>query len=111
MEDIVTALRLFREDSNLVNIDLIDETVYINGRKYLRFLLDNTIYEFQVLLFDLSSAPYVFTKLIKPILAQLRIRGLLPVNYLDDFVCIENSADNYFYILRVSRLYYRCEKE
>lgn len=57
MKDIVTALRLFKKDSNLVNIDLIDETVYINGRKYLRFVLDN--FKFYFLTYNL---PHMYSQ-------------------------------------------------
>ena len=38
--------------------------------------------------FGLSAAPWVFTKLIRPVTAWLRARGVRIVAYLDDFfVC------------------------
>lgn len=47
-----------------------------------------TIYEFNVLPFGLSTAPCVFTKLLKPVMAILRSMGYMSTIYLDDVCCI-----------------------
>lgn len=41
-------------------------------RKYLTFKFDNKLYQFSCLSFGLASAPYTFTKLIKPAVKILR---------------------------------------
>lgn len=88
MEDTRTALKLIYKDSYLTKIDLKDAffsvPVHKNYRKYLRFLHCGTLYEFNVLPFGLSTAPYVFTKLLKPFLSYLRSKNILCVGYIDD---------------------------
>jgi len=42
--------------------------------------------------FGLTTAPWVFTKLMKPVLAYLRSVGITCVIYLDDILIIANSA-------------------
>lgn len=70
-----------------------------NDRKMLRFqwnsdMWPNQLFEFNVLPFGLCTAPYVFTKLLKPVLQHLRTAGHLSVAYLDDFCCIGNSYND-----------------
>lgn len=68
-------------------------------KKYLRFRYRCILYQFKALPFGLTSAPYVFTKLGKPILNYLRKKGIRVVVYLDDFLifgvsrqeCIDNT--------------------
>ena len=62
-------------------------------RKYLRFYFETNLWEFNCMPFGLSVAPWVFTKLLKPILAHLRSEGFLSVNYLDDFLLFGNNFD------------------
>ena len=49
------------------------------------------MYKFQWLLFGLSNAPQVFTKLLKPISTLLRQRGLHLILYLDDMLLMAQS--------------------
>lgn len=42
--------------------------------------------------FGLNCAPYIFTKLMKPVISYLRNRGLVSVLYLDDFLLFGNTA-------------------
>lgn len=95
MEDIRTVLKLLNHDCFMATIDLKDAYFLVkmneNSQKYLRFLFNKEMYEFKVLPFGLSSAPYVFTKLIRPILAHLRLQGVTIINYLDDFIIISES--------------------
>lgn len=62
-------------------------------RKYLRFLFNNDLYEFECLPFGLSTAPFVFTKLLKPACTLLRSRGIYCVIYLDDFLILADTAE------------------
>ena len=62
-------------------------------RKLLHFEWKGKIYEYQCLPFGLSSSPRVFTKLLKPILAWLRQRGVRMIVYLDDILVLESSPE------------------
>ena len=59
----------------MCSIDLKDAylTISINSEftKYLRFIFMDQIYEFTSLPFGLSTALYIFTKLIKTVVAKL----------------------------------------
>lgn len=74
----------------MVSIDLKDAYLSVpvlrEHRKYLRFVWKRTTYEFQCLPFGLSSAPRVFTKLLKPVMALLRKRGIQSLIFLDDML-------------------------
>lgn len=50
------------------------------------------MYEFTCLPFGLSTSPFVFTKILKPVVNYLRNRGFLSTIYLDDFLCIGKNA-------------------
>ena len=49
------------------------------------------LYEFLVLPFGLCTAPFVFTKLTKPVAAFLRTMGIHIIFYLDDILVIGSS--------------------
>ena len=53
-------------------------------RKYLGFEWGGSFYAFVVLPFGLSSAPYVFTKMMRPLVRLWRSKGLKAIVYLDD---------------------------
>lgn len=95
MEDYRTALRLVAPGTFMTTIDMKEAyltiPVHQTHRKYLRFVLDGNLYEFTSVPFGLSSAPLCFTKLMKPIVSNLRQRGILCVNYLDDFLVLGES--------------------
>ena len=55
-------------------------------RKYLRFEHEGQLYEFVCLPNGLSSAPRIFSKLLKPALAISREDGVLLVIYIDDII-------------------------
>lgn len=95
MEDIRTASKLLTKDSFMVNIDLKEAyfllPIHKSHRKYLRFIFNENLYEFSCLPFGLSSAPYIFTKILNPVITELRSKGFLSVRYLDDILCIGRS--------------------
>jgi hypothetical protein len=55
--------------------------------KYLGFSWQTKYFVFTVLPFGLSSACYLFTKLVRPLVKYWRARGLRLVVYLDDGLC------------------------
>lgn len=47
--------------------------------------------EFTYISFGLSTAPYLFTKMMKPVMTNLRSSGNLAVTYLDDLTVFGHS--------------------
>ncbi|KAJ8948464.1 hypothetical protein NQ317_018874 [Molorchus minor] len=97
MEDARTATRLIRQNTYMASLDLQDAyyllPIHEDDRKYLRFLFEGQLYEFTCLPFGLASAPYAFTKLLKPLVQYLRSRGVTCINYLDDFLFLGDSKN------------------
>ena len=95
MEGIHMLRDLLKQNDYLVKIDLKDAylTVLIwkDHQKYLRFLWKGTLHEFACLPFGLATAPRVFTKLMKPVVAALRQRGIRLIIYLDDILIMAES--------------------
>lgn len=95
LEDHNSVRKLLTPTAFLGSIDLKDAYYVIPVKKsfckYLRFQFNNKIFEYTCLPFGLSTAPFVFTKLLKPVLVYLRKRNLLSNTYLDDFLLIGNS--------------------
>lgn len=97
LEDIRTLCKLVMKGDFMCTIDLKNAYYLVaiqeNHKKYLRFLFDNTLYEFNCLPFGLSTAPFVFTKLLKPVVEHLRKQGIRLVIYLDDIICLGSSYE------------------
>lgn len=55
-------------------------------KRYLRFYFLGQLYQFNCMCFGLNIAPFVFTKLIKPIVTSLRTQGFPSIAHLDDFL-------------------------
>ena len=92
MENLETALGLIEQNYFMASIDL-EHAYYLvnvndNFRKYLRFVWNNVLFQYTCLPNGLSSAPRIFTKIMKPIFAKLRSEGHLSVIYLDDSLLI-----------------------
>jgi hypothetical protein len=60
-------------------------------RKYLKFQWRNQLYCFQAAAMGLSPVPRIFTKLTKPILAQLHESGHMITSFIDDSLLVGNS--------------------
>lgn len=95
MEDWKTVVRLLSPRDFLASLDLEDANMLVSihpdDRRFLRFRLRNKIFQFRALPFGLASAPYIFSKILKPVTYFLRERGFLSVIYLDDFLLIAPS--------------------
>ena len=76
MEGIHLIQMLLQEGDLMVKLDLKDAYYPISidhsHRKYLAFQFQGVTYQFNCLLFGLTSAPRVFTKIMKPAIAWLR---------------------------------------
>ena len=97
-EDYRTACRLVSPSCFMAKLDLKDAyylvSVHPEFRKYLRFRFRDMLYEFTCLPFGLCTAPYTFTKLLRPVIASFRKKGLKSVIFLDDFLLIGNSRED-----------------
>ena len=58
--------------------------VHPSHQKYLKFIFNGTRYQYTCLPNELSSAPRIFTKLMKPVYALLHSQGYLNLGYIDD---------------------------
>lgn len=98
MEDVRTATKLMNRDCYMANLDLKDAYFLVpineHDKKFLRFRFNSNLFEFSALPFGICTAPCIFTKLLKPVMATLRSRGFLSVTYLDDILCLGNSYEN-----------------
>lgn len=99
-EDIKTALLYVKQHSWMFKFDIHSAyhhiEIFTEHTTYLGFSweIDNEVhwFRFLVLPFGLSSAPYVFTKLSRPLVKKWRGEGIRIVLYLDDgFGTGENS--------------------
>ena len=78
-----------------ISIDLRDAYFHVavapEHTKYLRFAYNGRAFEFLVLPFGLSTAPRVFTRIVRVIEAFLKIQGVDMHQYLDDWLMKNQS--------------------
>lgn len=95
LEDERIIKRLLTPNCYMASIDLQNAYYLIpirkSDRKFLRFSFKGNLFEFTCLPFGLNTAPYTFTKIMKPVISQLRNRGYTSVIYLDDILLVESS--------------------
>ena len=79
----------------ITKVDLKDAYFMIpvatNHRRFLQFKWLGETYQFNCFPFGLSSAPWVFTKTTKPIVAILRTMGLRMIIYIDDIPILSET--------------------
>ena len=80
LESLELVKTMLKSNDYLMKLDLKDAYYSVpiaeEHRKYLRFQFRGVTYEYQCLPLRLSSAPQAFTKLVKPVIAILRIPGI-----------------------------------
>ena len=90
-EDLRVAMLLFEKGDYLFSFDLKSGYHHVDIAlphcKYLGFAWEGRFYVFTVLPFGLSSACYMFTKLLRPLVRYWRAKGLRILVYLDDGLC------------------------
>ncbi len=95
MEGLETVKNLVRKGDWMVKLDLKDAYLTVPilpaHQKFLRFVWRKRFYQFSCLPFGLSSAPRLFTKILKVVVAFLRERGLRLVIYLDDILILNED--------------------
>ena len=73
--------------------------VHPASRPFLRFLLRDTVYEFQALCFGLSTAPQVFTWVMAPVSAILHSLDIRRRRYLDTWLVQSSSQESLLEVL------------
>ena len=90
-----TVRSILRPGDFMMKMDLKDGyyvvPIYPHHRKYLRYQFERVTYEFQCFPFSLASAPRAFTKLLKPIVAVIRSKGIRIVIFLDDLLIMHQG--------------------
>ena len=88
MDTLCTALKLIRPGCFMASVDLKDAYYSIpiaeEDRKFLMFEWKGQYYQYTCLPNGLSSAPRVFTKILKPVYAHLRSIGHTCMGHIDD---------------------------
>ena len=95
MENLSFAKHLIQEGDYFVKIDLKDAYLTVplhpGCSSFLQFEWEGKFYQYLTLAFGLASAPWAFTKMLKPIVSYLRERGIRLVIYLDDILIMNAS--------------------
>jgi hypothetical protein len=95
MEGLKQLRDMIQEGDFMTSIDLQDGYLHVPvspaSQKYLQFSWKNRFYRFTCLPFGLCSAPLVFTKLLRPIVQELRAKGVRLMAYLDDIIILSSS--------------------
>uniref|UniRef100_A0ABD2W2H6 Reverse transcriptase domain-containing protein n=1 Tax=Trichogramma kaykai TaxID=54128 RepID=A0ABD2W2H6_9HYME len=90
-----TAVKLIGPGAYMLSIDMADAYLTVPVRRadqrYLKFYFNKKLYKFVCLPFGLSTSPYVFTKILKPVVQKLRTAVNLSVIYLDVILCIGDT--------------------
>ena len=96
MENLTCIKHLLNVNEYMVKLDLKDAYltvgVHPESQKFLRFFWLGQTYQFLALPFGLNTAPRIFTKLLKPVVAYLRTRNIRLLIYLDDILIIGSSV-------------------
>ena len=82
------AVKMMKPGCFMASIDLKDAyytvPIFHAHQKYLKFIFNDTLYQYTCMANGLSCAPRVFTKLLKPVYATLHNLGYLSLGYIDD---------------------------
>lgn len=97
MDTLKSAIMLMQKDCFFASVDLKDAYYSIpiadSDRKFMRFYWDGQLYQFTCLANGLSSAPRVFTKVMKSVFSTLRKYGHINTSYIDDSLLLADSFE------------------
>lgn len=105
MDTLDSVIKMMKPGCYMASVDLKDAyyTVPIckDHQKFLKFKFNGNLYQYTCLPNGLSSAPRIFTKLLKPVYSTLRGMGHVISGYIDDSYlqgdtsdeCAQNVAD------------------
>merc|ERR1711867_80317 len=102
MESLKQVYDWIQKDAWFCGMDLKDAFLHIpihkSFRKFLRFKWLESLFEWQVLPFRLKCSPRVLTKVLRPVVAFLRVTwGVLIAIYMDD-ILIQGSSPSQVYL-------------
>jgi len=90
MDTITKVLNLVKQGDWAISLDLKDAYFHVHifkkHRKFLRFCVNNQVYQFKTLCFGPTSAPRVFTKVVSVVASHLRKQHIRMAIYLDDWL-------------------------
>ena len=109
-ETFKVVLDLLQKDDFLTSVDMEQAYFHIpihaESQKFLKFYWNGHLYKFVCLCFGLASAPYVFTKVLKPVFSYFRQIGIRCSYYIDDSLTMnkdketcKNNTDTVVHIL------------
>ena len=106
MEDLGKVAKSLSPGRWAVKLDLKDAYLHIRLSleiiKYFGFALGERIFAFLVLPFGLSPAPWIFTRVLKPVKKALRRLGIWITSFLDDFLIVGRSQQECLEHARIS---------
>jgi len=92
MDTLQSCINLMKKNYYMGSLDLTDAYYSVSispeSQQYLKFKVGCQLYKFTTLPNGLSSAPRIFTKLMKPVYSTLRTTGHISSGYLDDSFCL-----------------------
>ena len=97
MENLQNVRQMVQPGDFMTSIDLKDGYLHTpvahESQNLLQFKLRNRFYRFNSLPFGLSTAPRLFTKVLRPVVQWCRQQGIRIMVYLDDFLILASSYD------------------
>ena len=103
MDTLKTIVRMVKPNCFMATIDLKLAYYLVpicsEDKKLLRFIWNDKLLQYTVLPNGLSSAPRLFTKIMKPVLASLRQEGHLVSCYIDDIFILGDSYEDCLFSL------------
>ena len=97
MEGLPVVRSLLRRDDYMTSVDIKSAYPHIpiapEHRQFFRFVWRGEHYQFKAMPFGLATAPLIWTKLMKPVLAYLRARGVWVTAYIDDLLILAASPE------------------
>lgn len=97
LDNLEIALHMVQKGCLMGTIDLQDAYfavgVHNDFKKFLKFRWLGRLWQFRAVPMGLACAPYVFTKLLRPIFTSFREKGKQCFCYLDDVFIAENSVE------------------
>ena len=95
MESLKTVRKVVRKGDWLTKVDLSDAYFHVpiakESQKWLQFEWHGQTYRYTCLPFGLQAAPRIFTKVLRPVVQELRRRGVRLIVYLDDILIIAKT--------------------
>lgn len=97
MESWTSAVKAVRSGCYFTKTDLKSGYSHVqirpSDRKYLGFSWRNQDYVYNVLPFGLSISPWIFTKMLRPVLLEMRRRAVQIFAYVDDILLVSDSIE------------------